>query len=317
MVVSIPVIFIACFFKLNPHYVDQWQQALHDVMGKIKQVSEAEGFPECMQRKLGLDHFGYAMWGLAGHGLARSIPCSLIAAAASLCGLVVALRRRLQAVWVAWGQAMIAVAGVASTNKVFLFRNHLVALPAIVLSLAIGVEWVGDWLVARWPRAPRALLRAVAIVALFGPMAVDTVASSVGNERLKVDARMRALDWIAAHASSTARVAFAPTVVGSARMGGEGEGAPPPMSAFERPRVRLVGEAADCSAIQRLDADYVVTASTSRDPVPPYHPAWPIAACPSYEEVASFEANPYEHTWWVSEMWLGRVDARVLARVGR
>jgi hypothetical protein len=61
-------------------------------------------------------------------------------------------------------------------------------------------------------------------------------------------------------------------------------------------------------------ATYRDTARAS--PSDPWQPLWPFRECPGYEEVASFEASPYETDLAYYSTWPGRVGALVLRAVG-
>ena len=146
------------------------------------------------------------------------------------------------------------------------------------------------------------------------PACQRTIRDALKNQSLSVDARLRAVDWLEKRAAgATTSVALAPSVVGSTALGANDAS----RRAITRRSLRLVREVADCGAVSRLQPDYVITASTRGGEATwyPYVEVWPLRACPGYTEVASFEANPYEHTYWSTETWDGRASAAVLKRI--
>lgn len=305
---AVPLAF-GLFLVLNPHYLDRWPEALRDLSVRIRQTRDG-GFPSFVLREPGLPHLAHALGALFAHTLSRYVPLACALGGVAVTGLVVGARRRHTIVYIAVAHALITVTLLAWPNRAFLLRNHLVAVPALCLGFGLGLSWFLEWLPGRASRALAAgFVLAIAVV----PITRD----SVLNQHSAHDPRLRAYDWIAERASGSApvRVAFTPSVRGKTSLGGS-----PPSGAWRHPHVTILGEVRHCAALQRLAPDFLVSASyRSNDErtYSPYVEQWHVQRCPGYVEVARFGPNPYEHTYWVTETWDGRVTALVLRRERR
>lgn len=307
-------IFLACFFFFNPHYIDHWSSALRDLSARIAQVRDG-GLPWFMVYKPGLNHLSIALWGLAGHAMSHDVPIACALSFVAVLGLVIAARRRTAVVLIAWAHAMITVVAIAWPNKAFLLRNNLIAVPAMCLGLAVGIERLSELLRRRWERARDAAAswHLAPAILLLAALIAATTRDSLKNQALSVDARLRAMDWIEkASTERSVSVAYTPTVVGKTALAANEAS----RTAMKRRGLRLMGEVADCAALARLGPEYVITASTRgpKETWYPYVATWPFRSCPGYTEVASFPDNPYEHSYWSAETWDGRVSAIVLRR---
>ncbi len=306
-------IFLACFFFFNPHYIDHWSAALRDLSARIAQVRDG-GLPWFMVYKPGIAHLSIALWGLAGHAMSHDVPIACALSLVALFGLAVAIRRRTAVVLIAWAHALITVVAIAWPNKAFLLRNNLIAVPAMCLGLAVGIERLSELLEQRWERARDAAASwHLAPAILMATLTAATTRDSLKNHALAVDARLRAMDWIEKQSAEVAvSVAFAPTVTGKTALGVN----EPSRTAMKRKGMLMKGEVADCAAVAKLRPAYVITASTrgTKEQWHPYVDVWPFRSCPGYTEVAAFPDNPYEHSYWSTETWDGRVSAIVLRK---
>ena len=304
--------FLGCFLFFNPHYIAHWQDALRDLTMRIAQTKNG-GFPTFLLREPGLDHLATTLAGLFGHTLSRLPWISWLLSVVTLVGAYLAIRERRLVVLVGLAHAAAVVLLISLPNRTFLLRNYLVAVPAICLALALGLDGLVSRLRER-VALPSAVFVALPILVLLLP-SFATLRDSLENQRLDRDARERALRWIDANAASERlRVGLTPSVFGKTALGAHRR----VRSYFDLPRLGYAS-VERCPELDAKAPDYIVSASYRGDASTwsPYVETWHLQSCPGYRQVASFEANPYEHTYWVTETWDGRVSAIVLEREGR
>lgn len=306
-------LFIGCFLFFNPHYIDRWPDALRDLTMRLAQTRDG-GFPQYLLREPGLHHLSSAAWGLFGHMFSRYVPVACLLASVACAGVLVALRARSVVMLLAVAHAGATVIAIAWPNKTFLLRNYLVTVPCLCLAIGFGLDRLAAWVRARSASVALARVAEASVpILVLGAAAIATIHDAARAQALSVDARFRALAWIEAHPhDAPLRVALTPGVAGSKALGGS-----LPLSMFKRPGIDIVGEVGSCQAVQAQAPDYVIVASNRGEEGTwsPYREFWDLTACPGYEQRASFEASPYEHTYWVTETWDGRASAVILGCV--
>lgn len=302
-------VFVGCFLFFNPHYIEHWQHALRDLSVRIAQTKNG-GFPAFLLREPGLEHLTATISGLFGHTLSRHAWLSWPLASLAIVGAFVAWRDRRPVVLVGLFHAVAVVLLIALPNRTFLLRNYLVAVPAICLALALGLDWLTTRIAERVKVAPTSALALPGLVLLAPSLA--TLHDSIENHRLGRDARERAVLWIEAQVTEgERRVGVTPSVFGKTALGAHRR----VRSHLERPRLSFTN-LESCPTLDEKAPDYIVSASYRGDESTwsPYVEVWHFQSCPGYRQVAQFEANPYEHTYWVTETWDGRVSALVFER---
>jgi 4-amino-4-deoxy-L-arabinose transferase-like glycosyltransferase len=304
------------FLALNHHVLTSWQRAFGDIAGRLQQIREG-GVPTFLQRDPGLDHLGAALWAMIATIPSRHVWLSLILSAVSVAGLVHLLHKRDPIAAVGVGFAVVALLNLTLPNRAFLVRNYLVEFPVLAVGFGIGVARLAGWLTPRLPaRFPVLGWQMAAFAMVVAPSAI-ALGEAIQNQRLSVDARIRALNFVAAsveaHNPEGTTVAFARTVAGAGAIGTK----PHVRGLLTRPGVRVTGDVSSCAEAAASGATYVITASTrSPDPAKffPYQEEWPFQDCPGFERVAFFPENPYEHSFVVTPTWDGRANALVLRR---
>jgi hypothetical protein len=311
LALAIPL-FFGCFLFFNPHYIDRWPDALRDLSTRIAQTRNG-GFPRFLLREPGLPHLSSAAWALFGHTFSRYVPVACLVASMACAGVFVALRARSAVMLAAVAHAGATVVAMALPNKAFLLRNNLVAVPCLCLGVGFALDRLAAWARARTARRGFArIIEVAAPILVLGPLAIATIHDAARAQALSVDARFRALAWITANTQvAPVRIALTPSVAGPRALGGS-----LPRSMFEPPGIDVVGEVDACKALVALSPDYVIVASNrgGEGTWSPYRELWDLGPCPGYAQVAAFEASPYEHTYWVTETWDGRVSAVILQR---
>jgi 4-amino-4-deoxy-L-arabinose transferase-like glycosyltransferase len=288
---------VALFFLLNPHVILDHEHAFADIQNRAKQTIEG-GFPASAQRMPGLEHLLAAIQALGLTGLHRWEPVAVIAAALGVAGIGVAVRERAWVCLVGAAQAAIAVLAITLTSKGFMVRNYLTALPVLCVGFGFAMDAITRllrrWAGARW-WSPAHLLPA-AFAAFF--VAVP-IGEAVRAQQLSDDARVRAVDWIAAQAhGKDVTVAWTPDV--TMESGYRDEAA---REQLKRPHVLFAGDVGDPGAAARSQATYVAIVSVSDQD---FDENWPFRRVDGYQTVATFEASPYEELFLFSVMVLAR-----------
>ena len=304
---------LGCFVILNPHFVDHWPQASHDLAQRIAQTRNG-GFSYCYRRQPGLNHLESALTALFAHTFSRSVAISSIFGTSALTGIIISVCQRFTLLSVAAAHALAVICGFTLTTSAFLLRNYLIAVPAMCLGVGVALESISKGLdrpitSASWATRCKRTLP----IFLLVPLGIFTLHDSIMNHRLSRDTRMLALDWIHDHSSKpTSVVSLTPSVVGPPEHVG------PNIDQYldRGPSIQFKGHPTNCGALERLLPDFVVSASfRGRDaPTTPYIERWYITECAGYEKVASFDANPYEATFLLYPTWAGRISTIVLAR---
>lgn len=307
LLAAIPAM-VTCYFALNPHVVDRYEAAIHDLVGRSRQTREG-GFPSYLLRTPGLPHLRAVLGDLFTLVLARSRLVSLPIAAVALAGLVTARRSARTIPMIALVHAGAAILFMALPNRAYLVRNYLVAVPALCLGFGLGAAALSGFVGERYGRSISRIVAASLTLLVAAP----ALANALANQRLSEDSRMRALDWIDAHAGdAVVSVAVTPTLTGK-----PGLGIPSDVERhLAREKIRYVKPVSSAAEAAASGADYVVTASYrgSEQIISPYDDRFLFREAAGYHTAASFEANPYEHNFEVTPSWDGRVTTLVLAR---
>jgi hypothetical protein len=312
---AFPVV-VATFFALNPMiaHTDHAVDAVRDMVERAAQTRNG-GFPAFQRHEPGLTHVTAALWALASLGLHRSPPGSVVLFSVGIGGLAYAIRRRSVFVTLAAAHAGVALVFMTWPNRAFLFRNYLVALPAVCIGFGYGADalaralWRGCVQGRRLSRVALSTAALTTFAALVGLPLRDAIACQALSE----DPRERAVHWILAHAPADARVAYTPSVVSEPAMG-RYDGFD---TRLPRPKV-LLPDLSSCDGLRRSRPDFVLTASYRDDNNwVTYEDLWYFRACEGYREVARFDPNPYEHNFAVTPAWNGRTTAIVLQRAER
>jgi Dolichyl-phosphate-mannose-protein mannosyltransferase len=313
LLAAVPLV-AATFLVENPLIVsrDHWKDAFGDVIGRALQTHDG-GFPEYTLREPGLPHLGAALGELATLSLHRSPAIAVALAVVAVVGLGRAVCRVNVFYAIASFHALVAVLAMALPNRAFLLRNYLVVVPALCLGFGMAASELTAILARRAPptRARAWFLWAPLGMAVLITLVAFPLHDAIACQRQSVDPRKRAMDWIASRSTPGTRVAFAPTVLGSAAIARyDGFDA-----TLKEPGFELLPEVSSCNDVLGSGAQYVVTASTrNTTSKADYEEKWLFQQCPPYNEVARFEPNPYEYDFAVSPDWNGRVTAIVLAR---
>jgi hypothetical protein len=299
----------AVFFVLNPHVLIDWKEALNDITVRVTQVVTG-GVGVFMIKKPGWEHLSAVAEGIGLYGFHRWHAASLLAAVGGATGLVIGVRGRSRLCAVAAIHAALAILSVAMTSRSYLYRNYLVALPALCIGFGVAVERLGTrlraWMPTRaWVPVSLGMAGAFAIVYVAVPFA-----QAVETQRLSADTRVRAVDWIARQPHDHSPVTVATNHVIASDGSGQNDGA---RATLARPGITFLGdvETSDDAAASRADyiLDVSYAASTGDN-----GRVWRFSTVPGYGEVARFEANPYEHNFDITPTWSGRFDAVVLRR---
>jgi hypothetical protein len=298
MLAAIPAA-LALFFLMNPHVILHWQAAIGDIQNRARQTVEG-GFPVYALRKPGLDHLGAVVTELGNTAFHRWEILSIAAGTAAVAGLVLGLRDRAKVCVAGVAHAVFAVLAIALTSKAFLVRNYLVSVPVLCVGFGFAMDamtrQIRAWVPARW-WSPAPLLPA-AFAVLY--VAVPT-AQAVRTERFSKDARVRAVEWIAAHAGGQdVTVAWTPDVISEGGWNWE-----PVRNELKRPHVTFAPDVKDEKEAAKSDASYVAIVSHS-DPEGDLYEVWPFRKVDGYEQVAKFETSPYEDLYRFSVLVLVR-----------
>ena len=308
---ALPIVVVG-FIALNWHFIDSWHRATADLAQRMAQTRDG-GFSHCYIHEPGLDHLRHVLWALFGHTLSRWVPLACLLGAFSIAGIAWGLARQSQIVMIAAIHASIVVCGLAFTVRTLVLRNYLTAVPVMCLGVALAVEFIRS-AAARsgWGSGgAKSWLVCAPLVPLFA-LGVATARDSLANQRLSQDARVRALDWIAAHTNDEiTTVSLTPSVMAPGEHLGTSA-----LKILQRPKLRFLRASLSCNDLKRSSPDYVISASYRGPDVPTvdYDERWYFTQCEGYQPVARFEPNPYESTFWVYPTWVGRVSAVVLAR---
>ena len=289
---------------------------MRDLVGRYRQTRDG-GFSSCYLRTPGLPHLLSAVAAIVTQFLSRNAGVALILTAVSLWGLASNLRRdRLIAIAAAYGFCLIL--SVALPNRTFLYRNYLVVIPVLCLGFGSGAVDLANALAARLRERPA--LRSVALSAVGLAAAIALVAlplrDATGAQRLHDDPRVRAMDWIAQHGGDgpPRDVAVTPSVFGKSGLGDW----PDLQALVQPPSIRFAAESLEACPVAPGGPEYVLDATyrdTHRAPSnDPWQELWFFQECPGYEQVATFEASPYEVNLRAYPTWPGRTSAVVLRR---
>jgi 4-amino-4-deoxy-L-arabinose transferase-like glycosyltransferase len=312
---------IAIFLLLNPHFVDRSHQALHDLVSRYRQTRDG-GFSRVYLRGPGLPHLLAALWAIWTQFLSGSVPVSVALSAVWLWGMVQDIRRRNDAMIVAAAFAVLLVLSVALPNRTFLYRNYLVVIPSLCLGFGSGVVALVTLVIDRLAGRPGLRAAALSLLGTLGAAAVVglPVVEATGLQRHRADPRVEAIDWVAGQVQGEARPAEPPAEVGTtSSVFGKTvlEVYPELRGALERPGLRFTA-AIDACPPASPGPEYVIDASyrdTSKAPASdPWEEQWFFRRCPGYQQVAAFEASPYEVNLRAYPTWNGRVSAIVLRR---
>ncbi len=297
----------ATFFCLNPHVLLHWDTAINDLVVRTRQTVDG-GFPLFVLRKPGPDHLSAVLAGLSVRAFHRWPAASILAAACGVTGLVRACRGRSQLCVVAAVHATIAICSIAFTSKAYLFRNYIVAVPA----LCIGFGFTMRELHAFFSRSRRRTLFApVWLVSAFALVYIAVpLEQAIRTQRLVDDARIRAIAWIARlRNGEQANVAATPELF----TGLDGS-AEQKRDMLKRPGVNLLPDFVEnAEQAKTSHADYILITS-GLDANGDHGEWWPFETVPGYRLAGRFEANPFEHTFEMTPTWSGRYHAIVLER---
>jgi len=304
---AIPIaIFVFIYF--NPYYVSNWQTALSQFQASVAQYRTGEGIPEWGWHKPGLSHFRYGLWVITGHMQSNHVPLACLLSGISLVGLGRLIRRRDWVSLILPAYALMTTALSTYNTRLSDIRTFLIGGVAMALLFGHGVDTLAAWQgklaqrvsIAR-PRLFEHGLTAAALLCAVVPTTID----SIRGQRLSKDSRIRAMEWIAKR-GTTSPVGISPSVFDYA------DDARSAVSKY----LNTV-DIRSCQMATQIGPQYIVTAS-GREEVA----KWPLVlhhflfeACPGYVEVARFNENPYERTFWGGgETWDGRSNAVVLQR---
>lgn len=307
LVAAVPLVFVVFFF-FNPHFIDRWSQALANLTAELVDHYRVRGhIPPYHYREAGLPHLGAALHYLAFQSLHTQWLASGLMALFAVLGIALAAVRGNLLVVLGAAHAALLVLSIAWPNRAYLARMYLGALPVLCLGFGFAWDRLGAWARGRGLPVRLAALLATAL------LLVAPVHEAVMAARLRVDARARALDFIAAQARQRGPVTVAatPTVAGAGAIGVH----PGIRSELSREGVRFLPEVPSAAAAAASGADYLVVAShyvIVRGQ--PYQELWPFQSVPGYRTVASFPYSRYEHRLEIAPWWDGRVATVVLAR---
>lgn len=293
------------FFALNPHVLIHWNDAAASIQTRVNQTVRG-GLPEFLIRNPGMEALGAECHAILFQAFQRWPWASVCASGAGLYGLVLAWSARSRVVMVGTGQALLLLLGFALTSRAFLFRNYLASIPIVCVGFGFAMERAHTWM-GRWRGA------AIAHVALAGAFAALFLAvplyQAVRAEQLSVDARTRALDWVAAQpATKPVTVACTPAVIADV-MGSREDLRPTlarPGLVIRKNDVETAAQAAS------THADYILVVSApDRFGL---GDVWPFFDVVGYRLAQEFDCNPYEHNFAITPPWGGRFNVRVLER---
>ncbi len=292
------------FYALNPHFLLHASLAVRDIRLRVNQTVDG-GVPELLLRWPGPEHLAGEAHALLFQLFHRWPWAAGIAGALSVSGLVLAWRQRSVIVVLGTTQAALLLLGFAFTSRAFLFRNYLGAAPILCIGIGFSMAWLhAEASRVRLATSARALLAA----AFIGLFVVVSIVQAARAQTLSVDARTRALDWIAARVSKTTTVACTNTVIADV-MGIRQDLRP----TRDRSHLVFTPDVTSADDAARRHPDYVLVASYP-DVFGHAGDLWPFREVPGYHAVAYFECNPYEHNFAITPMWGGRFNALVLAR---
>jgi hypothetical protein len=246
--------------------------------------------------------------GLAVRAFHRWPAASVLAAACGMTGLVRACRGRSRLCVVAAVHGTLAICSIAFTSRAYLFRNYIIALPA----LCIGFGFTMQELHALFARSRRRILFAPAwLVTAFALVYVAVpLGQAIRTEQLVDDARIRAIDWIARlRRGVRANVAVTPELFTGLDGSSDEE-----RDVLQRRGVNLLPAVVENAEQARTSrADYILITS-GFDMSGDHGEWWPFETVAGYRLVRRFEANPFEHSYEVTPTWSGRYNAIVLER---
>jgi hypothetical protein len=311
MLAAIPLA-VAFFLIMNPHVAIHWQNALRDIQNRSRQTIEG-GFPLFLLRTPGWDHLRAVVDGIGSIAFHRWALPAVVAAIASVVGLALAIRDRSVVCVVGVGHALVAVLAIALTSRAYLFRNYLVALPVLCVGFGFTMQAATHAFTAwaeRWRGPPRWWVRVPWIAVAFALVYVAVpIGQAVRAQRMALDARTRALDWLSSQAGShRVTVACTPDIIS---MGGYHSDWL--REYLDRPGLHLASDVKDAGEAARSRADFIVIVSHP-DGSGDWGDVWPFTTVKGYTNVAQFEASPYEHRWDITATWDGRFDVIVLRR---
>ncbi len=315
LIAAIPIV-VVTYVVLNPHLVDRTGDAMRDLVGRYRQTRDG-GFSSCYIRERGLPHLLSAVVAIPTQFLSRNVAIAMILSAVSLWGLASDFRRDpLTGIAATYGVCLIL--SVALPNRTFLFRNYLVVIPVLCLGFGGGAVRLANEVATRL--RTHGLLRPVALSGL-GLVAATAIVGlplrdALGAQRLRGDPRVRAIDWIGMQArdGSPQDVAVTSSVFGKSAMGAWKD----LQTLVQPPSVRIVEPTLEACPAASGGPEYVLDASyrdTHRAPSSDrWQELWFFQECPGYEQVATFEASPYEVNLSAYPTWPGRTSATVLRR---
>ena len=263
----------AVFVVLNPHVFLHWRDAFKNLTSRATQTIEG-GFPAYQLRTPGWDHLSSVLGGLGTMAFHRWEAAAVVAATLGLAGLLVAIRDRSAIALVALTHATVAILALALTSKAFLLRNYLVAMPALCIGFGFAMELATARLAAvpslrRF--APGAWLAAgFALVDLAVPLG-----EAVRTQQLSLDARTRAVDWLAARAAgNTVSVACTGDIVSNGGYSTDGL-----RRTLRRPGLSFAADVNSVAEAAGSGADYIVIVSHA-DPGGDRGDLWPFLERP-------------------------------------
>jgi hypothetical protein len=269
------------------------------------------GFSHCYVHEPGLDHLTHVLWALSGHTLSRSVTLACVLTSSAVIGVWWAVNRWSKIMLIVTIHAMIVVVGLAVSARTLVLRNYLTAVPFMCLGVGIALEYFRGWVLKRQgSRGTRLLGRAPEALLLI--LTAVTFRDSFAGARQSEDSRAYALKWVGKNATANSTLSITPSVTNS--LAGD---AAREIRTWAGPGRRFVKQSQSCVDLQRDQPDYVVSASYRGPDTPAvdFDERWFFTECPGYRKVASFNANPYECTFWVYPTWMGRISTVVLARV--
>ncbi|MFO0659181.1 MAG: hypothetical protein U0165_05040 [Polyangiaceae bacterium] len=308
LAIAVPLV-IGIFVLLNPHVRSEWNRAFADFEGIARHYREGHVKPFC-EREPGFEHL-FAAFGFV---LTQSTHTNRIVATTlglvALYGLFQLLRRPSPIAWLGVIHAVGVVFSMAWPNRAYLVRQYLTALPILCVGFGAGAIALWDQLGQRGLLKPRWLLPIAGVAA-----ASVTAFQSVEAQRLSLDSRARAINYIASlHPDAPPRsisVALSTAVMGAYALGGHGE----LRHQIGKPSLRLVGELSNADAAEHTEARYIVVAShRAMSKIWPYEEQWAFKTVPGFHQIAQFEFSPYEHRLDLVPTWDGHVSAIVLER---
>lgn len=311
LLAAVPLV-LGVFLALNPHVRDHWRQALGDWEGITRHYREGHVKP-WGEREPGVEHLLAALSYILTQSLHSQRIAATLLGLLGLAGLAMMLRRANLVALLGCVHALSVVVAMAMPNRAYLARAYLPALPVLCLGFGVAADGLLTWLSRRSPSRVVAMATPWALVAL---VSMSACVEAVLCARLSSDARMRALDAVAAVARAegkTLSVVPDAALRGSLALGGHGQ-----LDRYlQRPSVILLAEASDAETARASGADFVLL-SSYRDLARsfPYEEQWVFSEVPGYAPFARFALNPYEHRLDIVPTWDGRVSAVLLRRIG-